>query len=205
MIEIGNVIFQVLAIVILIGFYSIYIGKMILQKRSGIRTDQMAKGKKSNGLFVTEIILKFATYSIVLIEMISIYKNTTLDFMSLRIIGVVIGIVGVVLFGVAVHTMKDSWRAGIPESDKTDLVTTKIFSISRNPAFLAFDLVYLGILFMFFNWVLFSATIFSMIMLHLQIKQEEKFLIETFGKEYQEYKRQTRRYIGRKLKIEAKK
>ena len=50
--------------------------------------------------------------------------------------------------------MKDSWRAGIPESDKTDLVTTGIFRISRNPAFLAFDLVYWGVLLMFFNWIL---------------------------------------------------
>ena len=198
MIGIGNVIFQILAIVILAGFYSIYIGKMILQKRSGIQTDQMAKGKKSKELFVTEIILKFATYSIVLVEIISIYKNTTLAFMPLRITGVIFGTVGVVLFGMAVHTMKDSWRAGIPESDKTDLVTTGVFSISRNPAFLAFDLIYLGILFMFFNWALFICTILSMTMLHLQIKQEEKFLIGTFSSEYQKYKQQTRRYIGRK-------
>jgi len=201
MTEISNIIFQILAIFILIGFYSIYIGKMILQKRIGIQTDQIAKGKKSKELFLTEIIMKIATYSIVLVEIISIYKSTTFDFTLLRIIGAIIGIAGVLLFGIAVSTMKDSWRSGIPESDKTDLVTTGIFSISRNPAFLAFDLVYLGILLMFFNWILLIFTIFSIIMLHLQIKQEEKFLIVTFGKEYQKYKLQTRRYIGRKTGI----
>jgi len=189
-------IFQILAILVLIGFYSIYIGKMILQKRNGIQTDQIAKGKKAKDVFVTEAIMKFATYSIVLVEIISIYKNTTLDFTPLRFVGIIIGIVGVVLFGIAVHTMKDSWRAGIPKSDKTDLVTTGVFRISRNPAFLAFDLVYLGILLMFFNWILLLFTVFSMIMLHLQIKQEEKFLNETFGKTYQKYKQQTRRYVG---------
>ena len=171
---------------------------MILQKRRGIRTDQIAKGKKTKAVFVTESIMKFVTYSIVFVEIISIYKNTSLAFIPLRFIGLIIGIVGVVLFGIAVHTMKDSWRAGIPESDKTDLVTTGIFRISRNPAFLAFDFVYMGVLLMFFNWILLLFTIFAMIMLHLQIKQEEFFLIETFGKEYQEYKQKTRRYLGRK-------
>ena len=200
MIEISNVIFQKLAIVLLIVFYAIYIGKMILQKKSGIQTNHIAKGKKSKELFVTEIVMKFATYCIVLVEIISIYKSTTLAFVSLRIIGVIIGIVGVVLFGIAISTMKDSWRAGIPECDKTDLVTTGIFSISRNPTFLAFDLVYLGILLIFFNWILFLFTAFAIIMLHLQIKQEEKFLIKTFGIEYQEYKHRTRRYIGKKSK-----
>ena len=199
MTEICNTVFQILVTAILVVFYSIYIGKMISQKRIGIRTDQIAIGKKSKELFATEIIMKFATYSVVFIEIISIYKNTALACISLRITGVIIGTIGVALFGIAVSTMKDSWRAGIPESDKTDLITTGIFSFSRNPAFLAFDLVYVGILIMFFNWILFIFTVFSMIMLHLQIKQEEKFLIETFGKEYLDYKQQARRYIGRKF------
>ncbi len=42
--------------------------------------------------------------------------------------------------------MKDSWRAGIPDSDKTELVTTGIYKYSRNPAFLGFDLQYMGVL-----------------------------------------------------------
>lgn len=42
--------------------------------------------------------------------------------------------------------MRDSWRAGISETDKTELVTEGIYQISRNPAFLGFDLLYIGIL-----------------------------------------------------------
>ena len=42
--------------------------------------------------------------------------------------------------------MRDFWRAGIPETDKTELVTEGIYQISRNPAFLGFDLLYIGIL-----------------------------------------------------------
>ena len=42
--------------------------------------------------------------------------------------------------------MRDSWRAGISETDKTELVTEGIYQISRNPAFLRFDLLHIGIL-----------------------------------------------------------
>ena len=94
--------------------------------------------------------------------------------------------------------MKDSWRAGIPEKDKTKLVTRGIYKISRNPAFLGFDIMYMGILLMFFNFGLLILTIYVMVMLHLQILQEEKYLTKTFGNEYLKYKSQVLRYIGRK-------
>lgn len=42
--------------------------------------------------------------------------------------------------------MRDSWRAGISETDKTELVTEGIYQISRNSAFLGFDLLYIAIL-----------------------------------------------------------
>jgi len=98
-----------------------------------------------------------------------------------------------------VVAMRDSWRAGVSLRDKTELVTGGIYQISRNPAFLGFDLVYIGMLMMFFNWVLFVITIFAMIMFHLQIVSvEEYFLTETFGNEYIEYKKRVNRYFGRK-------
>ncbi len=59
---------------------------------------------------------------------------------------------GVLAFIVSVTQMKENWRAGVQKEEKTSLVTTGIYSISRNPAFLGFDLMYIGILFSFFNW-----------------------------------------------------
>ena len=192
----NETVFIFISITIIISFYAIYVGKAIIQKSKGIQTDQIAKGNKSGSLFKIELIMKLATYSIVVVELISICLNTTVSPFSIRIVGAISGVVGVVIFGIAVYTMRDSWRAGIPEKDKTDLVVSGIFRISRNPAFLAFDMVYLGILLMFFNWILFIFTLWAMIMLHLQIKQEEKFLLATFGEAYSKYKKQTGRYIG---------
>ena len=195
----NDIIFQIVAILILIFFYAIYIGKMVIQRRKGIQTDQIARGQKEKSLFLTEAIMKIATYSIVIAEVISIYFNTAFSFVIPRIIGISFGIIGVVFFGMAVYTMRDSWRAGISKSDKTELVVTGIFDISRNPAFLGFNLVYIGILLMFFNWILLIFTIFAITMLHLQILQEEKFLPIVFGENYLAYKEQTKRYFGKKV------
>ena len=60
-------------------------------------------------------------------------------------------------------------KAGVSKTDKTELVTTGIYQISRNPAFLGFDLLYIGTLLMFFNWILCFLTVFAVIMYHLQI------------------------------------
>ena len=190
-----DILFQCTGIIILLSFYGIYFIKMALQRRKGIRTDQIARGEKSKNLWITEVVMKIATFAIVVVELASILLNTGSHHNALRVTGAVFGIVGVTLFGIAVYTMKDSWRAGIPETDKTELVTTGIFKFSRNPAFLAFDLVYIAILLMFFNWMLLTVSLFCIIMLHLQIKQEEQFLLRTFGEKYANYKKKTRRYI----------
>jgi len=191
-----NTLPQYAAILILVLFYTIYVGKMLIQRKKGIRTDQMARGKKNKALFRTEVLLKTATYSTVVVEAVSILLNTTHSSTALKIAGIFLGAAGVVIFGIAVNTMRDNWRAGIPTNEKTTLVSSGIFRISRNPAFLAFDLLYLGLLLLFFNWILLLFSLWSMMMLHLQIKQEEKFLETIFGEEYIKYKRHTGRYIG---------
>ena len=84
--------------------------------------------------------------------------------------------------------------------EKTELVTTGIYSISRNPAFLGFDLMYIGILITFFNWILCVVTCVVMVLFHLQIVNvEEDFLIEAFGDEYIKYRKKVCRYLGRKF------
>lgn len=102
--------------------------------------------------------------------------------MWVRITGVILGILGIGMFVVSVITMRDSWRAGVPKGEKTELVTSGIYAYSRNPAFLGFDLIYIGELLMFFNWYLLVITLLAVIMLHLQIVNvEEDFWILTFG------------------------
>lgn len=187
---------KIAGLVILAIFYAVYIGKMLLQSRNGIKTDQMAKGKRDR-VFYVELILKLTTYSVVIVEVVSIILMKRHVATWIFVAGCVLGLLGDVVFAAAVITMKDSWRAGLAEGDETKMITDGIYSFSRNPAFLGFDLVYIGILLMFFNWILLAFSLCAMVMLHIQILQEEPYLERVFGKEYVAYRNGVRRYFGR--------
>lgn len=190
--------FQAAGIAIMLAFYGCYFIKMISQHKKGIKTDQIGKGKVGFVKFV-EITMKIVTYLVPAVEIVSIILNTSFFAVPVRIVGVLVAVVGVAVFIISVLTMRDSWRAGVSKTDKTELVTKGIYKISRNPAFLGFDLMYLGILLMFFNLVLYIVSLFAMLMFHLQIVNvEEEFLLEAFGDEYLRYKKKVCRYIGRK-------
>lgn len=191
-------IYQVTALVTLAVFYGCYFLKMFRQRQRGIQTDQIGKGK-TGFVKIVEVTMKIATFLVPLVELVSIFLRTTAFPQPVRICGAVIGMLGVAVFITSVVTMRDSWRAGVSKTDKTELVTDGIYQISRNPAFLGFDLVYIGILLMFFNPVLFAVSAFAALMFHLQIVNvEEDFLIETFGQAYLDYRKKVCRYLGRK-------
>ena len=190
--------YKIIAILIMIAFYGVYCIKLISQRKQGIQTNLLGKGKEG---FVKaiEISLKIVTFIVPIVELISIYMNTYIEIIWIRVLGCILGILGVGVFVISILTMRDSWRAGVPNDEKTELVTTGIYAYSRNPAFLGFDLIYLSILFMFFNRGLLVITVLTVVMFHLQIvKVEEDFLIKTFGEEYLEYRKKVCRYIGRK-------
>lgn len=193
----NNLSFKLMAIFILAVFYAIYFGKMIIQKKKGITTHQIGK-RKEKELHTVEAFMSVATFSVVIIQLLSIFFDWNIMPSGARFTGFCIAGIGDIFFLISVIYMKDSWRAGIPEKDKTKLVTDGIYKFSRNPAFVGFDFMYIGILLMFFNIGTLLFSLFSIVMLHLQILQEEKYMAKTFGEEYLEYKKKVFRYIGRR-------
>ena len=190
---------KIVTLVLMAAFYLCYFVKMVSQKKQGINTNQLGKGKVGFVKFI-EVTLKIATYLLPVIQVISIILYSGTAHIALCCAGMIITALGVIIFIVSVLQMKDNWRAGVQREEKTSLVTTGIYSISRNPAFLGFDLMYVGILFSFFNWYLCCATGFTVVFFHLQIVNvEEEFLLEAFGQEYIEYKKKVCRYLGRKF------
>lgn len=190
--------FQITAIAVLMVFYGCYVLKMLLQKKAGIQTDQIGKDKVG---FVkaVEVTMKVSAYLVLIVGLVCIFLDICYIPTPFRIAGVVVSIIGTAIFIIAVLTMRDNWRAGVSKTDKTELVTNGIYGFSRNPAFLGFDLLYIGILLMFFNWILFGVSVFTIIMYHLQIVNvEEDFLLTAFGNEYLQYKKRVCRYMGRK-------
>ena len=186
-----------LALLVLAVFYGIYFTKMLAQKRRGIQTRQIGR-RKEKSIHTVELLMSIATLGAPAAQLISIAFGWSLLPAGARFTGFCTGMLGDMIFLLSVLCMKDSWRAGIPDTDKTQLVTTGIYAFSRNPAFLGFDFMYTGVLLMYCNVLTLGFSLFAMIMLHLQILQEERFLASTFGEPYREYCRRVFRYLGRK-------
>lgn len=188
------------ALLILIIFYSIFFIKMLIQKRKGIKTRQVGSIKEKR-IRIIEILMSVSTLLIVPIQLISIFLDYNYSNNCIRYIGLFIGIIGDIIFLISVITMKNSWRVGISKNDKTKLITNGIYKISRNPAFLGFDLMYIGITLLYSNILTIIFSLFAVIMLHLQILEEEKYLEKNFKDEYKVYNSKTNRYLGIKIKI----
>lgn len=192
-------VFQIVGGTLLAAFYAAYFAKLICQKRKGIKVDLLGKGK-TGIVKAVEITTKIVTFLTACAEIVSIVLGFTALPIWASICGVCIGAGGVLVFIVAVVTMRDSWRVGVG-AEKTQLITGGIYKISRNPAFFGFDLVYIGILLTFFHWALLAVTFVAIVMLHLQIvKVEEPFLRRIFGEEYTAYANTVFRYFGRRFK-----
>ena len=191
-----------IAIALMGIFYAAYLGKKFVQRRQGITTNQIGKGAKPRKVLLIENIMGWATIAVIPVEIFSIIifpKMTLLPALrecpALQWTGLGITAIGIAFFIVAMLTMADSWRAGIPDKDRTELVQNGIYRISRNPAFVGFDLMYIGLLLAFPNILHLLFALFPVIMLDLQIRQEEEFCREAFGREYEEYRKRVRRYL----------
>ena len=190
--------FQLISVAAFAAFYGCYFVKMLRQKRRGIQTDQLGKGKAGFAKFV-EITMKAAAVLAFAAGLISIFTGTGRSPAAVRAVGAAMSVGGTIVFIFAVRAMDDSWRAGVSKTDQTELVTGGIYQISRNPAFLGFDLLYMGTLLMFFNGILCALTVFAVIMYHMQIVcVEEKFLVAAFGEVFLHYQNRVCRYLGRK-------
>jgi len=189
--------YRILALIVLAVFYGIYLVKQWRQKRRGIQTMQIGRGKEAQAHTV-ETLMGIVTVGIIPAQLLSITFGWSHLPANARFTGFCIGMVGDLIFLISVLCMKDSWRAGIPVKDKTELVTDGIYAYSRNPAFLGFDLQYIGMLLMFYNLLTGMFTVFAIVMLHLQILQEEHYLTATFGRVYLDYRHRVFRYLGRR-------
>ena len=190
--------YRLLALFVLAVFYGIYLIKQWRQKRRGIQTIQIGRGKDAQ-THTVETLMGIATVGIIPAQLLSIAFGWSHLPANARLTGFCVGMLGDLIFLISVLCMKDSWRAGIPEEDRTELVTEGIYSFSRNPAFLGFDLQYIGLLLMFCNLLTGMFSVFAITMLHLQILQEERYLTAAFGPEYLQYRRHVLRYLGRRI------
>lgn len=136
--------------------------------------------------YLTWIAFVLWWFNIVIIDFNSFYYN---QYISLAVCAI-----GLVFSVVSIFNLGRSTRLGLP-TDTTVFKTNGLYRISRNPMYLGFDLLTLAAMICSLNIFIVLAGLYSILIYHLIILAEEKFLTGRFGEEYLKYKEKTRRYF----------
>lgn len=113
----------------------------------------------------------------------------------LEITGIVLLIVSLVWILAAQAQMGNSWRIGVDEDVKTELVREGNFRLSRNPIFLGMRLILLGFFLVMPNALSLVIWILGDVLIQIQVRLEEEHLTKMHKAEYEEFCRQVRRWI----------
>lgn len=113
----------------------------------------------------------------------------------LEITGIIVIMIALVFLLFTLLHFKNSLRLGLNEKNLGNLVTTGIFSVSRNPFFVSIVLYFTGISLILPNLFFVGFAIFAFTGIHFFILKEEKFMWENYGEEYEKYSKNVRRYF----------
>lgn len=91
--------------------------------------------------------------------------------------------------------MQGSWRIGIDEDIKSELVQNGLFKISRNPIFLGMRAMLLGLFLIIPSAATFVILITGELLIQTQVRLEEEFLVRAHGENYLKYQKRVRRWI----------
>lgn len=113
----------------------------------------------------------------------------------------VVGLIFITSFGVGISGVWAFKRARttvnpLTPEKSSQVVTTGIYSYTRNPMYVGMALGLLGVFFLLKNLLaLLFVPIFCLLLTYLQIKPEEKYLTKQFGAAYQTYCKQVKRWL----------
>jgi len=96
---------------------------------------------------------------------------------------------------VAQIQMGDSWRIGIDDKTSSPLVQHGLFGVSRNPIFLGMLVMLIGLLFTIPTAATLIVTLLGFMLIHIQVRLEEPFLLDKYGEAYRVYQKRVRRWF----------
>ena len=88
-----------------------------------------------------------------------------------------------------------SFRVGIDMEGAGSLVTTGAFAVSRNPLYVAFLMIFLGVFLIFPTWIFFLYFTAGLWLIDRQVCLEENALRKLYGAAYDAYCERVRRYL----------
>lgn len=199
---------QIVECIFVITLFLLYLGlwkvKQVNQmKDTGIDPKVMADSTSSIQKYMNQLMNILTAYAILIIILHSIQVQVGTLFSRIEaissllfdIIGFLIGLIGLSLCLYAQVKMGSSWRVGIDEKVKTDLITTGLYKYIRNPTYLGLFVLNIGVWLIWPTWTIFLLNFVFIIFLDIQVRCEEDYLYSIHGEKYVEYKKRTGRYI----------
>ena len=172
------------------------------------KINPLSIGKGGDGLYkIMGLFVFFAVVAFWIIEVVryslrveshllpSFFHTELFNSLPAKIIGSVLLSLGALMIVLAQISFGDSWRIGIDREKPDKLITKGIFAFSRNPIFFAFNLYFTGTLFINGTVIFLILSVFVVLNLHYHILCEERFLMETYGQEYEDYCSTVGRYF----------
>jgi protein-S-isoprenylcysteine O-methyltransferase Ste14 len=118
-----------------------------------------------------------------------------LEYSWLRLTGIVLLLSSLAWTVIAQAQMGESWRIGIDQTHRTNLVQRGVFSHSRNPIFLGMIVTLFGLFLVIPNALTLLTLALGVVLIQIQVRLEEEFLAKSHGDEYTEYRRRVRRWF----------
>ncbi|PCJ49002.1 MAG: hypothetical protein COA74_06980 [Gammaproteobacteria bacterium] len=121
----------------------------------------------------------------------------TLDVLPFRFyLGISMVTFGAVIIIISFFTFRHAKTRIEPWKPTSNIISTGIFSYSRNPIYLAFCFISLGIgVSLNSFWISLSFIPSIVVVFFIAIKKEELYLTNKFGDDYLEYKAKVRRWF----------
>jgi protein-S-isoprenylcysteine O-methyltransferase Ste14 len=134
--------------------------------------------------------------SVVLVLGDSLETIDALDTDGVHAIGIILAAAGgLAVFGAQLG-MGESWRIGVSEEERTELVTGGWFSLCRNPIYSAMIVGWMGFALMVPTWLGLAAIAVVAAGLELQVRAvEEPYLLRTHGDAYRVYASRVGRFV----------
>ena len=171
-------------------------------KTTGVNPYKFGKSESTHdyvGVLFRLTILAVALIVILFVFLPSLYKYLVpISYLSnptLSIIGQILLTLTLGWVLIAQVHMQKSWRIGIDENVKTELIQTGLFKISRNPIFLGMRIMLLGLFLVLPNAATLVTLFSGELLIQIQVRLEEEFLTRIHSEAYRAYRKQVRRWI----------
>ena len=125
--------------------------------------------------------------------------GTVVDSAPVRVVGAVVMVTGLVIYGLALQAFGPSWRFTIDREHAGELVTGGIFARTRNPIYLGLSLLAFGSSLLLGRPILLVLTLVFVVYFAHLTRREEAFLREHYGEPYRDYCRR----VGRVWRFRA--